>query len=198
MKFLFIAFIFLLQLSLESDWEIKKEKSGIIIYTRAVEGSSFDEFKGTSTIANSSLNDVLSIILDVVNYDKLYPDCKNPEILKQDGLYHEIHYIVLAAPWPVQNRDAIYEMTTVISDNGKHALVSMKPRPDYHKSKEDLYRIQKGSGFWELVDNSDGTITVTYQFHGEPGGNIPAWLANSFVVTHPLKTIENLKNLVKK
>ncbi len=39
----------------DSDWDLKKEKSGIEIYTRSLEGSSFDEFKGVTTIENSNL-----------------------------------------------------------------------------------------------------------------------------------------------
>jgi hypothetical protein len=181
-----------------TEWKLRKDRDGIKIFTRSIEGSDFDEFKGICTLENCTLHEVLAILLDVNNYDKLYPDCTHPKILKQNGKYHDIHYIIITAPWPIQNRDAIYEMNTVISDDGRHALVSMLPRPDYIKPKDDLFRIQKGSGFWELIEKSDYSIAITYQFHGEPGGNIPAWLANSFVVKHPLKTIQNLQNLLEK
>ncbi len=39
----------------------------------------------------------------------------------------------------------------------------------------------------------NNNVTVIYQFHGDPGGDVPAWLANSFVVSHPYKTLQNLK-----
>jgi hypothetical protein len=172
----------------DSDWELKKEKSGIEVYIRSVEGSSFAEFKGIVTIQNSSLSEVLSVILDVKNYDKLFPDTENPRILK--------HKIEVKAPWPVKARDAIYEQNAIVDNDGKHALVTLKPLPDFAGESKGFVRIQKGTGFWELTEDANHNVKVIYQFHGEPGGEVPAWLANSFVVTHPLKTLENLTRKV--
>jgi len=181
----------------ESEWKLKKDKDGIAVYTRPVEGSLFDEFKGVTTIENNSLEKVLAVILDVKNYGSLFPDCMNPIVLKQDGKYYDIHYIQVKAPWPVKNRDTVYEQKTVIDENGKHALVSLKPLPDFIVEDKDFLRIREGSGFWELEEDENGNVMVVYQFHGEPGGEIPAWLANSFVVTQPFQTLVNLKNRLK-
>jgi hypothetical protein len=180
-----------------SEWKLKKEKEGIEVYTRSIEGSSFDEFKGVTTIENSNLADVLAVILDVKNYESLFPDCMNPKVLKQDGKYYDIHHIQVKAPWPVKNRDVVYEQKAVIDENGKHAIVSLKPLPDYIAEDKDFLRIRGGSGFWELEEDANNYVKVTYQFHGEPGGNIPAWLANSFVVTQPFQTLKNLKSRLK-
>jgi len=181
----------------ESEWKLKKDKDGIEVYTRTVEGSLFDEFKGVTTIENSSLEKVLAVILDVKNYGSLFPDCMNPKVLKQDGKYYDIHYIQVKAPWPVKNRDTVYEQKAVVDENGKHALVSLKPLPDFIVENKDFLRIREGSGFWELEEDENGNVMVVYQFHGEPGGEIPAWLANSFVVTQPYETLVNLKNRLK-
>lgn len=195
-KYLLI-FSFILAPFQNSDWDLKKDKSGIKIYIRDVEGSSFAEFKGVITIEKYNLSEVLDVILDVENYDKLFPDCKNPKVLKQDGPYYDVHQIEVTAPWPVKARDAIYEQITVINDDGKHALITLKPLPDFAKESKKFVRIQKGTGFWELQEDNNNNVKVMYQFHGEPGGDVPAWLANSFVVSHPFKTLENLKMRIK-
>lgn len=196
-KLVFISLVFLNSI-FDSAWVLKKEKSDIKIYTRSVEGSSFAEFKGITVIPNSSLTAILEVILDVKNYDQLFPDCKNPKVLKQDGNFYDIHYIEVKAPWPVKARDAIYEQKTDINQDGKHARITLKPFPDFVEEKKELVRIQKGTGFWELEEDENHNVKVIYQFHGEPGGDIPAWLANSFVVTHPFKTLQNLINTIKK
>jgi hypothetical protein len=148
-------------------------------------------------IEKSSLKEVLTVILDVKNYESLFPDCMNPKILKQEGEYYDVHHIQVKVPWPVKNRDTVYEQKTVVDDNGKHAIVTLKPIPDYIAEDKDFLRIREGSGFWELKEDGSNNVQVTYQFHGEPGGDIPAWLANSFVETHPLQTLKNLKNRLK-
>jgi len=195
-KFLLLILLFIIPFP-ESDWNLKKDKDGIKIYTRSIEGSSFDEFRGITTIENSSLEEVLSVIFDVKNYESLFPDCMNPKVLKQDGKYYDIHYIQVKAPWPVKNRDTVYEQKAVVDENGKHAFVSLKPLPDFIAEDKDFVRIREGSGFWELDEDEGNNVKVTYQFHGEPGGDIPAWLANSFVVTQPFQTLVNLKNRLK-
>jgi hypothetical protein len=195
-KFLLLILLLIIPFP-ESDWNLKKDKDGIKIYTRSIEGSSFDEFRGITTIENSSLEEVLSVIFDVKNYESLFPDCMNPKVLKQDGKYYDIHYIQVKAPWPVKNRDTVYEQKAVVDENGKHALVSLKPLPDFIAEDKDFVRIREGSGFWELDEDEGNNVKVTYQFHGDPGGDIPAWLANSFVVTQPFQTLVNLKNRLK-
>jgi hypothetical protein len=47
-------------------------------------------------------------------------------------------------------------------------------------------------GFWKLVPKGDAT-EVTYQVHTEPGGSVPSWLANKFVVEAPFNTLKHLK-----
>jgi hypothetical protein len=195
-KFLILILIFT-NFFPDSEWQLKKEKNGIEIYTRSFEGSSFDEFKGITTIEKSSLKEVLAVILDVENYSELYPDCMNAKILKQEGEYYDIHYIQTKGPLTIKDRDSVFEQKTEVGKNGKHARVTLKPLPGYIPENMDMVRVREGSGFWELEEDDNGNVKVTYQYHGEPGGDIPAWLANSFVETHPLQTLKNLKNRLK-
>lgn len=195
-KYLFLILLFISLFS-NSEWNLKKDKSGIKIYTRSVEGSSLEEYKAITTIDKSSLAEVLTVILDVENYGSLFPDGMNPKVLKQEGKYFDVHYIQVKAPWPVKNRDTVYEQTTVVDENGKYAIVTLKPLPDFIAEDKNFLRIREGSGYWELTEDDNKNVKVTYQFHGEPGGDIPAWLANSFVVTHPFETLKNLKDRVK-
>jgi hypothetical protein len=197
MKYLFLIH-FLVFLSSDNDWELKKEKSGVFVYTRSVAGSSFDEFKGVTTINNTSLEKVLTVILDVKNYSSLFPDCKNPKVLKQDGKFYDIHIVEVETPWPVKPRDAIYEQKATLSNDKRNAHISLLPLPDYIPDQKEFIRIQKGTGFWDLEEIASGSVKVTYQFHGDPGGEIPSWLANTFVVTQPYQTLINLKNRLAK
>jgi hypothetical protein len=198
MKYLLLITLFLFSSANGTDWVLKKDKSGIKVYTRSFEGSSFDEFKGETLIPNVSLSKVLEVILDVKNYGSLFPDCMNPKILKQDGQFYDIHYIQTKGPFPVKDRDCIYEQKTEIDKDGKHAVVRLNPLPDYFAETKEMVRIRKGSGFWELEEDNIKNVKVIYQFHGEPGGDVPSWLANSFVETHPYKTMINLKSRLGK
>jgi len=198
MKYFILINLFFLITAFGSDWVLKKDKSGIQVYTRSIEGSLFDEFKGITVIPEVTLAEVLDVILDVKNYESLFPDCLNPKILKQNGKFYDVHSIEVKAPWPVKSRDAIYEQRTIVSADQKHARIELNPLPDFTEEQDEFLRIQKGTGFWELEEDADKNVTVTYQFHGDPGGDIPSWLANSFVVTQPFQTLTNLRNRLEK
>ena len=198
-KLLFISTMLLVATSLNSSqWEQKKDDDGIKVYVRTVEGSSFKEYKGETTIQNTSLTDVLDVIFDVEKYDKLFPDLSGQKRIKLIGKYHHIHYTVVHTPWPIADRDNVTELEAKIADDGKSAHITINAKPDLVEKKDGLVRIPEGKGFWELTENTDNSVKVVYQYHGNPGGTIPSWLANSFVVSHPFETLENLhKRIVK-
>lgn len=176
-----------------TDWKLKKDESGVEIYTRSIEGSAFQEFKGVTTIENTTLTLILEVILNVESYLDLYPDCIEAKVLLEKGKYSDIRYFDLKAPWPVKNRDVIYESTTTVSDDGRYAKVLLRPVGDYIEEKKESVRMYNCSGFWELQEDADNNTRVTYQFHSDPGGEIPGWLANTTVVSNPYKTLQKLK-----
>jgi hypothetical protein len=98
----------------------------------------------------------------------------------------------------VADRDAIYEATTSFAKNGKYAQVKLTPHAEYKEVKENFVRVKNGTGYWELEEIAPNTIHVVYQFHADPGGEIPAWIANTVIVINPLKSLESLRDKVKK
>jgi hypothetical protein len=195
---LLLANILFLGSVAKTEWKLRKDDSGVKVYTRSLENSPYDEFKAVVTISNTSLTNVLDVITDVKNYPNTFPNCSSSRVLEQKSKYDDIHYITISAPWPVTDRDAIYEASTSISGDGKYAQVKLVPHGDYEAENERFIRVHNGSGFWELKEVAANTILVTYQFHADPGGEIPAWIANTVIVSNPLKSMESLRNKVKK
>lgn len=195
-RILIVASLFL-NFDNDSGWKLRKDKSGITVYTRVVEGSSFEEFKAITILPNTSVTDVLDVISDIKNYTSLMPDCISAKILLRKGNNYNIHYFSVKAPWPVKNRDGVYEATTTISDNNKTARIELKPLGNYIEEEKNFIRLKKGTGYWELEEIDTNATKVTYQFHGDPEGKVPAWLANSYVVSNPFQTFINLKSILK-
>ena len=181
-----------------TGWTMRVTEDGVSVYTRQVEGSAIEECRAVVTLPNTTVTQVLDIILDVKNYPSLFPDCNQAEILLQKGKYYDIHYYAMKAPWPVKDRDAIFESATTVSPDGKRAQVLQKSAGDYMEEKKNYVRIKKGYASWDLEETEPGNIKVIYQFLTDPGGGIPAWLINSAIVSNPLKTLHNLQARIKK
>jgi hypothetical protein len=54
-----------------------------------------------------------------------------------------------------------------------------------------------GRGSWEFIPLGNGTTKVYHNFGGDPGGKIPAWIVNMFLVDGPYKTMIGLRKLVE-
>jgi len=104
--FLVVSILFFIP-DKEKEWK-KKEKPGIVVYTRMTEDSAIDEFKGITTVSDVTIMEVLDKILDVERYPEWIPDCDHAEILFKKERYFDIHYFTIKAPWPVKHRDVIY------------------------------------------------------------------------------------------
>jgi len=70
--------------------------------------------------------------------------------------------------------------------------------PTYKPEAKGYVRVAQVEGFWKLVPKGDNQTEVTYQVHTEPGGSVPSWLANKFVVDAPFNTLKALKEHAEK
>ncbi len=192
-----VCFFLHIQAQTQCDWELEKDESGIQVYTCKPEGSSFKAFKIITEVTANNLMVVPAIILDVNNYIKWMPDIRKAELIKKLDDGHDIHYVRTAAPWPVNDRDGIYEQKTTYHKEEKRIVIELHAVKEFDYFKEDnVVRMTVGSGFWEITDAGNGKFKLYYEFHAEPGGRIPAWLANTSVVNIPFEMMENLKAMV--
>jgi hypothetical protein len=60
---------------------------------------------------------------------------------------------------------------------------------------DDYLRIEISQGSWIFKKIDDNRVEVIHQFMSDPGGNIPKWIVNMFIVSGPYKTLENLKEI---
>lgn len=192
---LFIFTLFFTQLSFAQDWTLAKNEDGIKVYTRVVEGSSFKEFKGETQI-QSTLANFVALLRDVPNFHLFFDSAMEPKLLKREGDTIQIHYLQTKAPWPVSNRDGIYQYLYRYNKKEKELFVGLKALPTYSKKEDGFIRIPKATGFWKAKQVTPTQLKIVYQLLPYPGGSIPAWLANTGAVDLPFNTLTNLKKRI--
>ena len=180
----------------QDDWKFTKEKDGIKVWTKEVPGSNFKAFRGQAVL-NCKLSAVVAVFHDLSGYPNLFPDCSYSELLSMPDEQHHTHYLQFSAPWPVTDRDAAYENTYTYDPATKTLTVIGRCKPNAKPKDGDYIRIPKGDVHWTFTDNGNGTVTVDYNAHPDPGGSIPAWLANSTAVDQPMGTLTNLRKRVQ-
>lgn len=179
----------------QDGWELKKDKDGIKAYTKPVEGSAMKAIKATTEF-NCSLETCVAVLRDIPHLVELFPDCEKAEKVKQTD-NEQIHYLHLKAPWPVADRDGTFQLKYSYNPSTQSVLVNATTGVGNYPEQKGLVRMEKGGGTWEFKKIDENHTSLDYYFHGDPGGSIPAWLANSVADENPFRMLLNFHNLVK-
>ncbi|EQA46958.1 polyketide cyclase/dehydrase [Leptospira broomii serovar Hurstbridge str. 5399] len=173
-------------------WDLAKEKNGVTVHTRNVEGSELKEFRGKTKV-KASLNSVLALLDDNPSYTTWLKDCKKSEAIKILNPKERYIYILNGVPWPLDDRDFIVHST--FSLDKATGAVTYTLRPAANSIVPEKKGIVRGKikGYWKFVPKGD-EVEVTYQVHSEPGGSIPSSIANFVVVDIPYETLRKMKD----
>lgn len=174
----------------DSEWEKSLEKDNIVIYTRLTEDSKFKEFLAVATM-EGSIDKFVKIFTDIENYPDWMPDCKSVVVVENPSPNDYTYFMKLKVPFPFTNRDIVQQF--ILKKDGAKLEVELINRPEKVPVDKKYERMQQARGKWIIKEISDKEISVRFQFFADPGGDIPAWLANSFVVKNPHLTLRNLK-----
>jgi len=203
MHYILTAFLTLLfsmvSIAETSEWTLDKEDDeiGLKIYTRNVEGSNLKEFKGEMNV-NARLSSLAALLLDNKSAPKWMHNCEKFEVVEQFEGHDAIFYLINSAPWPVSDRDAVLRSALVQDPETLTITADVKALPERLPEDDDYIRIPTMKGGWTFSPNEDKTVKVVYQVHAEPGGSLPAWLANAVVVDTPYHTMKNMLDMLKK
>lgn len=176
------------------DWKVAKEADGIKVSLSEVSGSNYKAYQGVTTI-KAPLAKVRALQEDVAGACAWIHECKSQKLLKHEG-GQSWTYTQFNTPWPVTPRDSIIHVTTSEGADGSLTR-KLEGVPKYLPEEKGYVRVAEVQGFWKLVPKGD-TTEVTYQVHTEPGGSVPAMVANKFVVDAPFNTLKALKERAEK
>lgn len=180
----------------QPSWELKKDEDNIQVFVKKVEGSSHHAFRGKMTL-QTTINTIVAAITDVKSFPSWMPNTIETRVLESKEGKVSIYYLAADAPWPVKDRDGIYQFTYHQEEATEKTTIGVKCLPDYLPEKEGRLRIRKSEGFWLLEPLSSDSVAVTYELYTEPGGSVPAWLVNSSAVNQPFKTLQSLRRRVE-
>jgi hypothetical protein len=194
---LFFSLSLVTEYALAQDWDLAKDKNGVKVYTRKIEGWGIKEYKVKMTV-KATLSKVVSTLKDVPGrYEWLHNTIEIREIERPNKDVVSV-YNKVDAPWPVSDRDNITKFSFSYPSS-KMVRVDMTVIKEHKKAPiyEGIVRIERLKGYWTLEDKGNGYVELIQQCAAEPGGSIPDWLANSAVVDTPYNSMYKLKQYIE-
>lgn len=194
-----------LLLILEADeWQLAEDKNAIIVYTRAIEGSSFLEFRG-ETVVEGSVDALVALLYDTANAPAWIHDCSFGMTLEEISFEENYIFQIYDLPFPVSNRQLLLHSKLTYTEEG--ARLEIKKANTFCKDNElsrcqkvnenTLIKIKRSRGHYLFIRIDDKHTKVIWQQHVEPGGSVPDWLANALLVDIPYYSMLRLKEIVK-
>jgi hypothetical protein len=194
--FVFYLLLFLSSTGYASDWELEKDKNGIKVYTRKTEGNDIKEFKAFATI-NAPRLKIAHVLTRASDYMNWMPDVSESRVLKEVSKSKRVVYYIIDLPWPTDDRDVVLDLWVESNKEEKSTTIHMRQNLTTKKEVDGIVRMKKTTGFWKLTSLSENKTKVHYQFIGDPGGSVPAWLVNLLIVDGPFDSIEALREKVE-
>lgn len=177
------------------DWQVAKDQDGIKVSLSDVAGSKYKAYRG-ETLIKAPIAKVRALQEDAAGACAWIHECKLQKLLKHEGddvwTYTQFNTPVMVTP-----RDSVLKVTTTIGADGTVTRM-LRGVPDYVPEEAGFVRVTQVEGYWKLTPKGPDSTEVSYQVHTEPGGSVPSWVANKFVVDAPFQTLKSLKTLAEK
>ncbi len=182
--------------AVEYPWQLKRDREGIVVYTRKVSGSSILEYKATVTV-HAPIEKVIALFEDDQKLPQWYYQCVKFERLQDEGPGQKIFYFVIHLPWPVSERDSIFRRVKFSDAHGvvSYTLSALPEKLPFQKGK---IRVLYLKSLWRFTPLADGRTEIYFQQHSDPGGVIPAFIINQLVVDIPFYSLKNFRQLLRK
>lgn len=193
---LFCTLLIWSNLANANTWVLSKDEEGIQVFLRNTPNKAIKSFKSTMTV-NGRLSSVMAVLENVNSYPRWLHNCRSAKILKEISGTKKLMYVVTDMPWPVIDRDAIYEATRTQNKINKRVDIKLVAKPTMASKVVNRVRINTMQGSWILMPVGNNKTEVTYEMTVDPGGNIPKWIVNTLVVDIPFFTLKKLRKVSK-
>lgn len=194
---LVIAILFTpVSLKSQSNWQLKKNKDSIKIYTRGVTNKDLKEVMVTfKVLANP--DSIAEAIINAEIHKKWMEGLMVSKLLEEVNQNEFIYYLEFDFPWPANNRDVITRVKIHRDTNNIVTQITTQCVLNYLPKKEGIVRITQYEGTWVFNQLSSGKVEVVHVLFASPGGSLPNWIINMFIIDQPYESHRKLNNYLK-
>ncbi len=180
----------------ESGWRLERDKKGVQIHTRAVEGSAFREIRGTTRI-EGQLSSIIAALQDMSFWPKLNEIIASAQLHQQLSDTESLIYMQMDMPWPVSDRDVLNRRKIEQDEVSKAVTLTEVATQGVLAENDDYVRIVQSTQRWTLTPMQDGSVEVVWTTHTDPNGPIPAAIVNMLSVGAPYDSLTTLRQTIQ-
>jgi len=175
----------------EDGWKLRRDKNGIQVYTRKVEGSRYDEVRSTTVLHNLRLSSLVALIQDAQACPDWADKCAESYVYKRLSETEAFVYTHNALPFPIKDRDVLAHVSWS-QDLATHEVLMQSEATSGMMDKiKHRVRLTEAEASWRFTPLASGAIRVTSDAHINPGSRLPGWVTNMLLVDTPYQTMKS-------
>lgn len=160
------------------DWETVV-KGPIVVKNRAIAGTSVKEVWAEGEM-NAPARQVEDVLTDIASLTSFMPFMKDAHVIGEPNDDGSLNVYTLIDLPLVGKRDYLQKLSfpSRLERDG-HFRAEWLPQPEFAPKVKGVIRITNNAGHWLVTPLDEGKrCRVEYQFTVDPGGVIPAFIAN--------------------
>lgn len=184
------------QAEAEREWQLKKDKAGIQVFSRPVDGSNINQIRGVTHV-NGSVESIVALLQDMSFWPELNKIFSLARLQHQVSPQESLVYLQMDMPWPVRDRDVLNRrLIHVDCETGGATIEEVATRNEFPLD-DDFVRIVESSQRWMLTPVDDGRVRVDWVTHTDPNGPIPSAIINFLSVSAPFDSLSTLRQKIE-
>ncbi|MFZ5756304.1 MAG: START domain-containing protein [Pseudomonadota bacterium] len=182
-----------------SNWRLVADKNGIQVYMQHADDARIKTFRGVTRFKVDSLHTISGVLNDTPNMPRWMHFISHAKELRRTDYLNREYQFLTSLPWPLQDREALVQLLVRQDPNTKAVTVHVVNKPDLLPPNDEYVRIPQMQGRFAFAPTGNGhEVEVTYELIMDPGGYIPAWIANIVLKDVPYFTLEKLRRVVER
>ena len=180
----------------QNNWKLSKDKDGIKVFESINDNSNYKSIK-VECVMPGGVENLIRVLTDIDHHKDWIYNNKKAYLLKKLSADDFFYYTETYLPWPLSNRDAVAHMKITRDTLNRFVDIVETGEPGYIPQKTGIVRVPRFAINWHVTVLPASKLKVIYVLEVEPGGSIPAWLANMFVDKGPYESFKKLEDILK-
>lgn len=179
----------------QKDCQLKIDRDSIRVFTCHTDSSRFKSIIAEFTL-HTSLAKLEESVLDIPGYTFWQYNTVEAKVIKKISDTDQIYRTVVEAPWPVTDRDMVVHILS--NRDAKSLSITTTSEAGVMPEQKGLVRVPSSRALWTVTQSKENNLTVRYVMQIDPGGAVPAWLANWVCAHAPYLSFKKLKGRLEK
>ena len=177
------------------NWEKVKTEDGVAVYEKKISGKL--AFRGVGEIAGDP-SKLIGGLENPVRWKHWIDNFKSGRLLEKKSDFHKVFYQSFDSPFPVSDRDLVYESKISSAGEGRTVRVEMRSVRHALAPKTVGVRVKLTYASYRIEELGKERMKVTFETMSDPGGAIPGFMANWATRSYPVTLFDGLRKEMKR